>query len=378
MKNLSLFAFFGVILAFTSCRPQVADKIIQSKAESFSPGYVKTGDVVRVLGVNLLGSSVKVGGVSMELEEITEDYLEFIITDKLKTDVNGEDAENNIEITFENGDVHRFSFPLIVNYKITIEDKQSGAWLENSPQDAEEILQGPKQLIIADFDDGGIRNAARTERFDKTQFNPTLKDGTVGFVGTGSGVKSSPAKGDYLGVQTPTEDILQGTFGFAGEVVTRSEVTTKGDLWPDNFADYPNGPLTKPGTPADVSAYYINFCIFTNGNDKTVVYPYLFNDVTALGDRFRNNTFDNAGVIGLEDWQWVSLRLTTFKSNFGNNSSVDPTTFLGINKLNLGLSHFELKDQSETAPLKEIEKGVEVYIDHIVITQGAPFYGNMR
>lgn len=377
MKNISLLFILFSLALLSSCRIPEAPKKVLSKAESFSPGYVKTGDTVTVLGINMTGSRVKVGGVSVDVVTSDDSFVQFVVSDDVQADTDA-DATNNIEVSFSDDSKHEFSFPLIVNYVIKPQDVNS--WLSGTTQSAGEVLQGPNQLLIGDFDDAGIRNAERTDRFDGIRYDATVKEGGEAFVGMASGVLSSPAKGDYLAVIVPPESISLGASGFAAEVDTDSDNTNDKGLWVSNFSAYPNSPLEVPETQEDLDNIYLNFCVHLNGNPKGLLDPFIFNDNLALNKRFRNNSLrpasgDEPLAIGLNEWVWVSLPFSGFGANFGDpNQALNAETYKTINKIKLAYTQFDLRNNAEVA----ISQGVEIYVDHLVITQGAPFFGHIR
>ena len=377
MKKFILYPFLGLIIGLCSCRVDKAEKVILPVAESYSPGYVKTGDTVRVIGIGLDGASVKVGGQPVTLISQNSKEVAFIVTSELKQNVQGEtNNTNNIGISFSDGSNHTFTMPLVVNYVIANGDLSGNGWLNGSTQSIGDTLSGPAQLIVADFDNGGIRNADATDKFDRTQFEGLVKVGGTGLITSYSDERgATPAGGNVLSVNLESKFVSPNTSGFAGEYITRSELTNDGATWPLNFAEYLNSPIKDNVSMDDT---YINLCLFRNGQDQSILDVILYNDNLLLADRYRNRYLrTSAGLaVGTNEWAWVNLKFSDFASNFGGAVDINEVIFESINKIKLDFNHGAVSAIDAGNPPED--KKVEIYLDQIVITQGAPYFGNIR
>ena len=330
MKKLFYLLLVSNILFF-SCRPSDEPAITVSEVESYSPGYVKVGDTVQVLGIQLENANVYVGGVLVDVVEEDFNQLKFVVDSDVTS--NSKDVENTnyIRIDFEDGGSHQFSFPLVVNYVIQTADKASG-WLKDCPQDVGDTLVGPAQLLLTDFDDSGVRNAFAVDQsaFDRIQFQGLSKDGGILAVDNFSQVSQSPGEGDFLGVNVDPSYIAANSAGFAAEFVTRSERRNDEGLWPNSFYEYPNSTLSSDG-----DEIYLNFCVFKNSQEKGVMQLWMYNNSLIGGSRYRANYFINNSTTGLNEWTWLSLPLSDFKTGFGFGTSLDLESFAEQNILKL-------------------------------------------
>lgn len=364
MKKL-WWAFWLVgALGLGSCRIEKADAVNFPNVESYSPGYAKTGTEVSVIGSNLSGASIYLGGQPVDLLSTSDRKLSFLVTDAMST--------GNIEVRFSNElfESQAFAMDLVVNHVITGSDK--GGWLSASLQNVGDTLVGPNQLLITDFDGTGIRKANETTQFDRTRFSSQVPTGGLNGIGQISGVMASPAGGNYFYSELAGEFVQNGTFGYSGDLISRSK--KQNDLrfdWPSNFVDYPESPLVMPTSRADLSKIYLNMAVFKNQNQKGLFYLDLTNEGLSNSQKFNNRSVSGVGV---SEWTWVSVPFSQFKDGFGFGSTLDLDDFGNINIVSLAFVH---QDKSENQ-IVEAQGNANYYIDNIIITQGQPFYGNVR
>ena len=67
----------------------------------------------------------------------------------------------------------------------------------------------------------------------------------------------------------------------------------------------------------------------------------------------------------------MSIPVRDFNTIHGNGNKMNFNAFKNINKIKFNISHLDL-DNNQMKP-SEAEGEVLIYIDHITITQGAPF-----
>lgn len=384
MKKLVYILSALICLSAVSCRNSIEKKINPAKGfpnvASYSPGFAKTGDTISIIGSVLTGSTVEVGGKQIDLTVNTDDKLAFVVTDDVAPISN--DGRYSLKVLHSDGDFHEFSMPIVLNHEITLADK--AGWLSTSSQAVGEVLEtGPAQLLISDFDGGGIREADATDKFDRTQFDNQAQPTGVSYIGSTDLTQGSPLGNNYYILKLDDPGQLGGN-GHAGEVWSRSEIMNdRKTEWPVSFFDYVNGPLKEVTTNNEMNDVYLNFLLYKGGAEKTVLYAYLYNDFLPGGEQYRSNfdfELDGASVkvpkgTGLNEWVWVSLPFRdSFKDNFGFGSKLKGENANTINKIKIAFAHGDkLDDQPGTAT-----GGIEAYIDHIIITQGAPYYGHKR
>jgi len=369
--KIYLFLVLGLSLLFTGCRIDTEERPDFPSVESFSPGYAVPGDTVFVIGKSLTGSSISLDNGPVNIIANTDSLLSFVVTESMSNSL--------LTVTYPDGDAFTFSFNIILNYMIQASDIEEGGWLndmelDGTPLQAGELLRGPRQLLISDFDGGGIRFAEATSVIDQTQFAGLAAQGGDLIIGTNTfGATPSPVGGNNFGIDTPPTSIASGTFGFAGELLNRSELQNDRETsWPMNFIEYPASPIEDVSSNSDLENVFVNFLLFKNGNPKGVVDLNLTNDNFALGDRFRNRIAD--AQVGLDDWEWVSLPIGEISDGFGFGSRLNPDAYRTINILLFGFIH---SDKANDEPI-DAEGNATFLIDHIILTQGAPYYGHIR
>lgn len=371
MRQLTILSTMLILLSLLSCRPEENPAKQKPRADSFSPGISKTGDTIEVIGSGLSGAKILLEGKEVELLKSENNFLSFIVKESmsaLKSDL-------CLTVQFQDNSTTSFSQRLIVNHKISGEDLLPGNWLGGKIKTdlnlvEGDTLMGPKQLIITDFDGHGIRMADATIKFDETQFTALVKTGgKILITNSFLNGEPSPVGENYFVTQLSPEYIEEGKYGFAAELVSNTDFMN--DLertWPISFVDTPNGPLDAATSNPALSTYYFNFFIFKNGNEKGFVRPYLFSDDLTGNAMFANNF---STTLGNNEWEIVSIPVREFKTTHGTSVRMNFNNFKSLNKIKFNVAHLDL-DQNQMKP-SEAEGEVLIYIDHITITQGAPF-----
>ena len=261
-------------------------------------------------------------------------------------------------------DSHTFSTKLVVNYVI----QEGDDWI--SEYGVGDILLGPKQLLVTDFDGAGIRVADETDRFDETQWVSQVQPtGTETITDNYLGISSDLGKGNYYALSL-SETSQLGNYGHVGKLMNRLDLLNGNTgSWINNFTEYKGSPITKTNI-SELDDLYLNFAFFKNDSDKSLLRVDLQN--ASLGDStaYRNEVSINKGI---RNWEWISIPFTNFKNNWGNNSDhnvQDDEIYELLNQLQFAFTHKDEKNNTGTA-----EGEVHFLIDHIIITQGAPYPG---
>jgi hypothetical protein len=268
------------------------------------------------------------------------------------------------------------SFPqkLPLNHTITLEDK--AGWLSPWPQSAGDVLKGPAQLLITDFDGHGVRTAnlvTNANDFDKTQFSALVKTGGDQQITRNyRGISLSPASGNCLNTSLDVKFVENGRNGFCAEFISRSELQNdRATPWTKSFVDLPNSGLKYP---VDVANTYVNFYINKNKLPKGVLDIYLFNDDLALPQQYR---YRLPIAKGGNEWELVYIKLNQFGANFGGSPKINASTIQTLNKIKFNFTHDDKKDETTSPSSWKLNATGEVFIaiDHITITQGGIYIG---
>ena len=366
LRNILVAAALVVVLI--SCRREPEARPVFPSAEYFTPSVVKADQQVTIYGVGLDKATVLIDGTEISVDFVSGsgDKLIFKVAPGLSI------GKHFVEILFEDGDKVKFTSPLVVSL--------TGSTI--------------KELLIGDFDGAGIRPAYATADFTNGQWSGNAGANTVMGIGNLNGVLSSPAGGNYAFATVPNGGVLPNTFGFVATIESRSELNNDFETaWPKNFFEYKLSSLDSIESN-DISNYYLNFYVNFNSNNKSKVRVFVGNPDLGKGERFAEDVAASTSVSG---WQFVSIPLDLFKSNFGNDT---PMNFNDFKKLNM--ISFDVSDTYENiysdcccksqysnseqmtcpsgvdgdltcCPLS-IKDPVQVYFDHVTITQGGPAY----
>ncbi len=380
MKKLTLVSLIFVF-AFWSCRPEVNSVVKFSSADSFSPGIAKTGDTVDILGGSLKGSKVFLDDIEVPLLSSSDGLLQFVVTDNLtKSNPKG---VFELSVKFKDGSSTKFSQNIVLNYIYTLTDKVT--WLKNYVvKDAinDTLSKGPAQLLISDFDGHGARAANATNRFDQTQWTSLVKQGGSSLIGSNVlGVASSKAKGNYFALQLNPEFVENGTSGFVGEFISATEVSNNRDeAWAINFSALPGSKIRIPTenrrkiNTISMDDTYLNFYVFKNNKEKTLLRTYITSDLLAGSTQFAYNPQPSDG---LSEWKLMSIPFRSFRTGYGFDSkAIEVVDYPTLNKLNFTFTHADKAAETPSNPSAWVNPAtgeVQIYLDHIIITQGGPY-----
>lgn len=364
--------YLGVVATagfFSSCRPSISEPKNFPTADSYSPGIAKTGDTVTVFGSYLKDSKILIGSQEPTLITNTDGALSFVVTDAMTSIP--KQSVFSLSVNFADGTSTKFTMPLVLNHVISAQDKLG--WLSSSTQPALDTLKkGPAQILMTDFDGHGFRTANATDRFDQTQWSGLVKvGGSILISPSFLGAKASPAGGNYLAMQINPNFIEDGASGFMGEFISRTELQNdRATSWPSNFSKLPNSPIKTPTSRAEMAQIYFNFYVYKNNKSKGLSDIYLLNDDLALKEQFR---FRPDTAVGLSDWQLVSIPFRDIKSGFGFGTGMTFTDYKDINKIKFTFTHYDKKDEDGKNPVVITTDEAQIYIDHVIITQGGPY-----
>lgn len=377
MRNFFISATI-LLSVFMSCRVDENPAKRKPSADSFSPGLVKTGDTVTIIGTALDSDKIKVFVDGKEVKLINQQYYSasFLVKAEMSA------KKPNLDLAVQVGETETtiFSQQLIVNYLVQNEDLVNGGWLyglRNKFKNLDTLGGGPKQLLITDFDGHGIRTANATSRFDATQFYGLVKTGgKVLITNSYLGAIASEVGKNYFVLHLNPEFIEKEKSGYSGELKTNTiYLNDIASPWPSNFIDFPNRPLRDlvAGDKFE-NQYYLNFYLYKNGQTKGSVRPYLTNDNLLTSQEYAKNF---PASYGNNEWKLVSIPFNEFQKGYGFNNGFKVTSnnIDSLNIIKFNFSHQSLANDNDKTPYKgpEVEGDVLIYLDHIILTQGGPF-----
>lgn len=363
LASIFSFAAIAVLLVIVGCRREVEEKPTFPDVSFFTPGEAQVGDTIKVVGLGLLGSKVSLGNQGMTLISNSDQALIFAIPAGAST--------AQLTVSYPETGGHTFQAPLVIDDKT-----------------------GNNELLIGDFDLGGIRPAGVTNDFLNGQWQINSAGAATTGIGQGvNGVPSSPAGGNYAYAFMGGEDMDPTTYGFVADLGHRSEVLNdKETPWPVSYLLYPAATLD---TSAAISDYYLNFYVNFNGRTEGRVRIFLINPNYDKECRYATTISPTNSTA--DQWVWKSIKLSTFQNNYGfgnsgacsNQNTLSMSEMLQINSIEIGVtdkfdSNYDVdccyyvdadspSDLSccETAVPADVDQ-VEVYIDHVIISQGGP------
>lgn len=371
----------AAILMMLSCRREIEERPLFPSAEYFAPTIVEQGGELTIRGFVLTDAKVTIGGLPAEVKQtIVNDTVDDQRTVLVVT-VPGSlgNGEHIVRVEYKDKGEFTFQAPLIIaNTRSTV-----------------------NELLIGDFDGGGIRPAVASSDFTNGQWAGSAgANSTIGITNQDGDVSSSPAGGNFAFTRVVGNGILPGTFGYVAAIDSRNEIQNNFiTSWPKNFAEYPNSTITIEEGDL-VSNFRVNFYIKMNGNIHTQVRVYLGNSDLGNADKYAHTIHSKATTNQnpsgkftklTDDFGWVHLSIpfNVFACNFGFNAGCTPKLedLKKINQISFSISDdFNNVYDTECCTGSSntsccgaaIKEPVSAYIDHVVISKGGPAvnYGN--
>lgn len=370
LASIFSFAAIAVLLVIVGCRREVEEKPTFPDVNFFTPGQAQIGDTIKIVGLGLEGASVTFGGQAMTLHNVSSQSMYFVVPAGSTTET--------VSVTYSNGDGHTFQAPLVID-----------------------ISTGPNELLLGDFDKGGIRPAGVTSDFLNGQWEINSAGAATTGIGQGvNGVPSSPAGGNYAYAFMGGESIDPVSYGFVASLGHRSEVLNDNATgWPETYLEYPGGTLDST---ADIDEFYLNFYVNFNNRPESRIRVFLVNPNYPKGCRYAKTIPADIPATG-DGWVWKSYQMSSFLKEFGfgggtcpNPNSLTMEELFKVNKIEIDITDrfdnvYKIPSSStstvcptsipseerdiccqNTAPPSCQVDQVEVYIDHVIISQGGP------
>ncbi len=338
----------------------VEPPLIEEKTavEYYSPTVVAPGSQLQLHGKALSKATVTIGNIIAEIDSVSKDgYVLYI------------KVPNELSIGSQ--------YSVVVNY----DETESVEFTTKLKISASTSLV--KELLISDFDGGGIRSAMVTTDFTNGFFEANAGvNSSVGINTDINAIASSPAGGNYVYATVEGGGILPNTFGYVADI--SSKTGFQNDLvspWPENFLNYPGSVITSENQ--DLKEYYINFLVNFNNTKESQLRIFIGNSDVKLAKQFAR-TIKPRGIYTVTGWQKVSIALSVFKDEFGFGTAMKFQDFLQSNKIMFqfmdsyenyytdcckpsgDINNDYIYDCCDTA----IKDPVQIYIDQVVISQG--------
>lgn len=371
-----------IVVFTTGCRRDVEDKPVFPQADFFSPtAVVSTSDVITLVGVSLENSIITVGGQPVNIISNDGDKVTFTLASSLVTG-------NAYTVKVVLSDGSEKSFVGGVRF-----DDNGGV-----------PTTYPSELLIADFDGGGIRSAVATVDFTNGQWSGNAgANSAIGITNENDGVESSNAGGNFAFASVGPGGVLPNTSGFVATLTTRNEIQNDGETtWPVNFFEYPGSPLEYDSVNDNAGKYFLNLYVNMNGNINSQLRIFLGNASLLKENQYaytiNSKSTTNANAFGAgkklskdSGWEFVSIGFNEFISGFGftagGNLTIDE--ILKVNRISIDIAD-DFNDvydnccrrasfPGETPAIADwtccdqaITEPVSVSIDHVSITKGLP------
>ncbi len=356
-KHIPLLMLSVLLLISTSCRRKVEEQPSFPAAEYYSPTLVAPSSQIEVHGAVLSNSTIIIGGIKATIDSISAD---------------GRVVYAKVPSELEIGS----------SYMVEVKYNEKESFIFTPQLEIGATSTQVKELLIGDFDGGGIRAAISTSDFTNGQFSGNA--GANSIIGIGdnvNGVETSPAGGNYAFATVPGGGILPGTFGFVATISSRSGL--QNDLvtdWPINFFEYPNSVLNPENE--DLKTYYINFLVNFNNTPKSQLRIFIGSAKLPKDQRYAV-TIKPGSKYPVTGWQKVSIALNTFKDGFGFGPGMKFDDFKKLNQVDFDITDSFENDYSSNVGNQKccvgnvtdccataIKDPVQVYIDQVVISQG--------
>lgn len=352
------------IIMMLSCRRKVEDRPFFPAAEYFNPTQVAPGAQLQIHGAVLDGSKVKIDGKVVEVDSIAASGN--IIYVKVPNDLSI-GSSYTVEVVYN----ERESFAFTPKLQVAAETSDI------------------KELLIGDFDGGGIRSAIATTDFTNGQWSGNAGANSSIGIGTNiNGVSESPAGGNYAFGTVYGGGILPNTNGFVATISSRSGL--RNDLvsdWPENFFEYPGSILDIDEDT--IKNYYINFLVNYNNNPDSRLRVFVGNAKLNKEQRYAETirpittTSVNRRIfvepVGDKGWYRVSISLDNFQTGYGFTAGgMSFEDFKGLNQIDFDITdRFDNSYDTDccvgsitTCCATAIKAPVQVYIDQVVISHG--------
>ena len=275
--------------------------------EYYSPTSVAVGSQLQVHGKALSKATVSIGNITAEIDSVSKDgYVLYV------------KAPNEISVGSQ--------YSVVVNYDET-ESVEFSTKLKISAN-----TSLVKELLISDFDGGGIRSATATSDFMNGFIEHNSgANSEMGITSNLNSVESSPAGGNFAFATVYGGGILPNTFGFVGTLSTQTDFQNDGSTqWPENFFNYPGSVITSENQ--DLKEYYINFLVNFNNTKESQLRIFIGNSDLVLDKQFAR-TIRPSGIYPVMGWQKVSIALSAFRDGYGFGTAMKFQDFLQSNKI---------------------------------------------
>lgn len=379
LKNILVAATLVVVLI--SCRREPEEKPVFPAVEYFSPSVVTSENAeVKLLGTGLDKAVITVGGqvvniVKSEVDANGRGYVTFVLPAGLS------EGKHPVKVVFEDETEASIAAPLIFNKSA--------------------LNVAKAEMLIGDFDFGGVRAAGPTKDFsDGNWLGDPGANTVMGIVNSVNGINSSPAGGNFVFATVPSGGILPNTYGYVGALISRNEI--QNDLttgWPESFINYPNSVLNFEKGVDKVSDFYLNFYVNFNSLGTGQVRIYLGSSDIAENSKFSFTISPDPKLsadlkakrkVSEQGWQFVSIKFSDMLGNYGFGGcsasavpcAINDEFITKINQMSFSLSDsynnvYDPKcctGKNIACCATAIKDPVQIYIDHVTITQGAPAY----
>lgn len=331
--------------------------IQKTAAEYYSPTQAAPSSQIQIHGKALSKAAINIGGFESEIDSVSKDG--FILYAKVPSELA---IGSDYSVTVKYDEVETFEF----SSKLKVSSTSSTI----------------EELLISDFDGGGIRKTDKSLGFTNGFFesNPG-KNSVMGIDENVNSVTSSPAGGNYAFTTVYGGGILPNTFGFVGTISSKTDFQNDGITpWPKNFFSYPGSVLNIANQ--DLTKYYINFLVNFNNTEKSQVRIFIGSDELPIADRFAKTIIPGFDY-SVEGWQRVSIPLNTFRDGYGFGSNITIEDFIQLNQIEFDISDSYVNRYNSCCTITNgdtkfiddccdtaIKDPVEVYIDQVVISYG--------
>lgn len=341
-----------VILMNTSCRRKVEEQPVFPSAEYYSPTQVAPSSQLEIHGAVLGSSDVYIGGKKAELDSVSADGRVIYVKVPSSLEVG---SEHIVKVVYN----EKEEFEFISKIKIAA------------------TSSSVKELLIGDFDGGGIRSAIATSNFTNGQWSGNAgANSIIGITNNINGVEPSKAGGNFAYATVAGGGVLPNTYGFVATISSRSGL--QNDLiteWPANFFKYPGSILDS--TDKVITNYFVNFYLNFNNNPKSQVRVYIGSTKLPKEERYAKTIKPIGAANPVNGWYKVSLPLNQFKDGYGFGAAMKFNDFLKLNQIDFDISDsYEniysdcCKNTITDCCATAIKDPVQVYIDQVVISQG--------
>ena len=337
----------------TTVEPPLIEQ--KTAVEYYTPTSVAVGSQLQLHGKALSKATVSIGNITTEIDSVSKDgYVLYVkVPDELSVG-----SQYSVVVNYDENEAFEFSPKLKISASTSL----------------------VKELLITDFDGGGIRSATTTSDFMNGFFEHNSgANSKMGITTNLNSVESSPAGENFAFATVYGGGVLPNTFGFVGTLSTQTDFQNDGSTrWPENFFNYPGSVITSENQ--DLKEYYINFLVNFNSTNKSQLRVFIGNASLTL-DKIFAKTFKPSLKYPVTGWQKVSIPLNEFRVEYGFGTAMKFQDFLQSNKIMFQISdsfnnnysaccRFIGEDTIDDCCDIAIEHPVQIYIDQVVISQG--------